>query len=107
MIHDLGFMIQELRNEKISRMIPIRFTKHAIKKFSVLRTYGVLVSRAQVIRTIRTPDFIDYKRLPLYIAQGNFDKRLVLRVVYKNKGAIIVVITFYPGLKSQYEKSNP
>ena len=86
--------------------MPIRFTKHALKKFVALRAYGVVVSRAQVVHIIRTPDFVDYRRLPLYIAQGNFDKRRVLRVVYKSKGATIVVITFYPGLKSQYEKSN-
>lgn len=86
------------------RMTPIHFTKHALKKFDALKAYGVLVSRAQVVRAIRTPDVIDYRRLPLYIAQGSFDKRRVLRVVYKAKGATIVVITFYPGLKSQYEK---
>lgn len=86
--------------------MPIRFTKHAIKKFIVLKSYGVLVSRAQVVHTINNPDFVDYGRLPLYIAQSNFDKRRVLRVVYKQKSATIVVITFYPGLKSQYEKNN-
>jgi hypothetical protein len=85
-------------------MAPIRFTKHALKKFSALKTYGVLVSRTQVIRIIRTPDFVDYRRLSLYIAQGGFDTRRVLRVVYKVKSATIVVITFYPGLRSQYEK---
>ena len=78
---------------------------HALKKFGALREYGVLVSRAQVIRIVRAPDFVDYRRLPLYIAQSDFDKRRVLRVVYKVKGATIVVITFYPGLKSQYEKN--
>lgn len=86
--------------------MPIRFTKHALQKFNALKVYGVSVSRAQVIQVIRTPDFVDYRRLPLYIAQGDFDKRRVLRVVYKQKGAIIVVITFYPGLKSQYEKNS-
>ncbi len=87
-------------------MISIRFTKHALKKFAVLRAYGVLVSRAQVLRVIRNPDFVDYRRLPLYIAQKDFDRKRVLRAVYKNKGATIVVITFYPALKSHYEKNN-
>lgn len=85
---------------------PIRFTNHALKKFNVLKGYGVSVSRAQVVHVIRNPDFVDYRRLPLYIAQGSFDRRRVLRVVYKQKNATIVVITFYPGLKSQYEKDN-
>jgi len=84
--------------------MPIRFTKHALEKFSALRSYGVLISRAQVLRVIYHPDSVDYRRLPLYIAQGDFDTRRVLRVVYKKKGATLVVITFYPGLKSQYEK---
>jgi hypothetical protein len=65
-----------------------------------------LVSRAQVLRVIRTPDFVDYRRLPLYIAQGSFDTRRVLRVVYRKKSATLVVITFYPALKSHYEKDN-
>lgn len=86
--------------------MPIRFTKHALGKFSVLKAYGVSVSRAQVTSIVRSTDSVDYRRLPLYIAQGGFDKRRVLRVVYKQKGATIVVITFYPGLKSHYEKDN-
>ena len=88
--------------------MPIRFTKHALEKFGVLKSYGVSVSRTQIAHIIRTPDIVDYRRLPLYIAQGEFDKRRVLRVVYKRKqkGATIVVITFYPGLKSHYEKDN-
>lgn len=86
--------------------MPIRFTKHALQKFSELKKYGVLITRAQVVQTIRRPDSIDYRRLPLYIAQSGFDKRRVLRVVYKQKGATIVIITFYLGLKSQYEKDN-
>jgi len=72
----------------------------------MLRVYGVLVSRAQVVRVVRSPDSVDYRRLPLYIAQGSFDTRRVLRVVYKKKGATLVVITFYPGLKSHYEKDS-
>ncbi len=86
--------------------MPIRFTKHALEKFSVLKSYGVSVSRTQIAQIIRTPEIIDCRRLPLYIAQGELDKRRVLRVVYKQKGATIVVITFCPGLKSHYEKDN-
>ena len=85
--------------------MPIRFTKHALKKFLTLRAYGVVVSRTQVVGVVQSPDLIDYRRLPLYIAQGDFDKRRVLRVVYRKKGATLVVITFYPGLKSHYEKN--
>ena len=82
----------------------IRFTKHALDKFSVLRRGGIVVSRARILHILEHPDLVDYRRLPLYIAQGSLDTRRILRVVYTQKGATIVVITFYPGLKSQYEK---
>lgn len=81
-----------------------RFTKHALEKFGVLKSAGVMVSRAQVLHIVRKPDLIDYRRLPLFIAQGDFDKTRVLRVVYRHAGETRVVITFYPGRKSQYEK---
>jgi len=44
--------------------------------------------------------------LPLLIAQVGWDKRRVLRVVYKVEGGTKIVITFYPGMKSQYEKES-
>ena len=84
-------------------MMRIRFTRHALEKFTVLRRHGVFVSREKVLRTIAFPDTIDYRRDPLLIAQGDLDTTHVLRVVYRIEGATRVVITFYPGRKSQYE----
>ncbi|MDO8576403.1 MAG: DUF4258 domain-containing protein [bacterium] len=84
----------------------IRFTTHALRKFSVLRRHGFLVSKRQVVRAVEKPDRVDYSRLPLLIAQVDWDKRRVFRVVYRVKGDIKVIITFYPGMKSQYEKEN-
>lgn len=81
----------------------IRFTKHAIEKFVVLRRHGVLVSRNKVLRTVTSPETIDYRREPLRIAQSNLDAAHVLRVVYRTEEATRVIITFYPGRKSQYE----
>lgn len=82
----------------------VRFTAHALRKFAVLRRHGVSVSRRQIVQTVEKPDRVDYGRLPLLIAQVGFDKRRVLRVVYKIDGGTKVIITFYPGMKSQYEK---
>lgn len=82
----------------------IKFTKHAEEKFLVLRRHGVRVLKEQVLCSIRNPDKLDYTRRPLIIAQGVFDKRRVLRVVYKMEKNVILVITFYPGRKTQYEK---
>lgn len=47
---------------------------------------------------------IDYSRSPLLIAQRKFDKTHILRVVYKQEGDLIKIITFYPGRSTQYEK---
>ncbi|MFH1968270.1 MAG: DUF4258 domain-containing protein [bacterium] len=82
----------------------IAFTKHAINKFEVLKRHGFLISEKQVLKTIESPDLIDYSRLPLLIAQRKFDKDHVLRVVYKEEREMIKIITFYPGRRKQYEK---
>ena len=83
----------------------IRFTRHALEKFSILRRHGVVISKSAVIHVVADPEIIDYSRAPLKIAQRSFDKTRVLRVVYKETGDKKVVITFYPGRKKQYGKS--
>ncbi len=80
------------------------FTKHAVDKFETLRRHKFIVTREQVLETVENPDIIDYSRLPLLIAQRPFDRSHILRVVYKQEGGIIRIITFYPGRKLQYEK---
>jgi len=82
----------------------IAFTKHAREKFLLLKRHKVLVSREQVLETVRNPERLDYSRLPLLIAQRGFDKTRVLRVVYQMEKNDILIITFYPGKRSQYEK---
>ena len=83
----------------------IHFTKHAREKFIILRRHGVVISESMVIRTLMYPASIDRSRLPLKIAQRSFDKTRVLRVVYKESDGDKVVITFYPGRKTQYEET--
>lgn len=82
----------------------IYFTKHALKKFEILKRHNFHVSKKQILKIITHPEIIDYSRMPLLIAQGKFDRIHVLRVVYKQEGEIIKVITFYPGRSKQYEK---
>ena len=81
----------------------IRFTRHALEKFLILRHHGFDISKHAVIRTVSHPERIDISRLPLKIAQRNFDKDHVLRVVYKETDKDKIIITFYPGRKKQYE----
>lgn len=82
----------------------VRFTKHALEKFEILKKRGFYVSKRAVIQAVERPDSLDYSRYPLKIAQTDFDKMRVLRVVYKEMGGTKLVITFYPGRKTQYEK---
>lgn len=82
----------------------IRFSKHALEKFKILARHGVVISKKQVIKTIQLPMKKDYRRLPLLIVQSNLDTQHVLRVVYRKDQNDILVITFYPGRKLQYEK---
>lgn len=82
----------------------VRFTRHAVEKFIILRRHGVVITRSAVIRAVMDPETIDYSRTPLKIAQRSFDKTRMLRVVYKEVGDYKLVITFYPGRKKQYGK---
>jgi hypothetical protein len=82
----------------------IIFTKHANDKFSLLRKHKFLVTKQQVLKTLKYPETIDYSRTPLLIAQKQIDREHVLRVVYKKEGNVVKVITFYPGRRENYEK---
>ena len=42
-----------------------------------------LMVENQVKRTIENPEYVDYSRLPLFIAQSRIDTAHMLRVVYK------------------------
>ena len=84
----------------------IRFTRHASEKFLILRRHGVVVSKGMVMRAVTHPEIIDHSRIPLRIAQISFDKARVLRVVYRQEKDEKIVITFYPGRKSQYAKES-
>lgn len=81
----------------------IKFTQHAERKFVVLIRHGFRISRESVILTVLEPESVDTDRMPLLIAQRRIDTRHVLRVVYKVSGEDWVIVTFYPGRRSQYE----
>ena len=82
----------------------VLFTKHAQEKFDLLKRHGVIVSRDLVLLVLRAPALIDRSRHPLFIAQGNLDERHVLRIVCRRESNSIIVITFYPGRRTVYEK---
>lgn len=81
----------------------IYFTQHAKEKFEILRYHQFEVSKEQVIKTVNNPDLIDNSRIPLLVAQKRINTLYVLRVVYKQKNSIKIIITFYPGRIKRYE----
>lgn len=84
-------------------MMNILFTKHADKKVKDLKVLGVPITKNQILTVLKNPIQTDTQSdAPNSIAIGNFDTNHVLRVVYRNEGAILRVITFYPARKGRY-----
>jgi hypothetical protein len=81
----------------------IVFTRHAESKFGILERHGFRVSRAQVVDTLLGPDAILPTVKGRRIAQKVVSEHHVLRVVYREEGEALIVITFYPGRRKYYE----
>lgn len=80
----------------------IRFTRHAREKFEILARHNFLVTEAQEIDTLSSPDKVETERAP-QIAQKILDETHVLRVVFREDGNDKIVITFYPSRRHRYE----
>ena len=87
-------------------MKEIRFTQHSEEKIEILATHGLQITKQLVIDTIVNPDRIEEKENQKKIAQKSFNQNLVIRVVYREVTAFILIITIYPGRKNRYEKNN-
>ena len=79
------------------------FTRHAEGKFDVLERHGFSVSRSRVVDTLLDPDAVLPGTKGRRIAQKRVSEHHVLRVVYREEGEELVVITFYPGRRKYYE----
>ncbi len=84
----------------------IRLSEHTIAKLQVLEELGISVTVKFVTEIIRSPDRLEIEENGKHIAQKQFDDRRVLRVVYREFAAFILVITLYPGKKSRYAKDS-
>jgi hypothetical protein len=84
-------------------MKEIRFSDHARLKMEVLASHTVSIDQDFVVETVRSPDKIAIEE-DKFIAQKRLDENLVLRVVYREFNAFILIITLYPGRRSRYEK---
>jgi len=85
-------------------MKEIRFSDHAQLKMEVLASHEITIDRDLVIETVRSPDKLEIGEEDKLIAQKRLNENLVLRVVYREFNAFILIITLYPGRRSRYEE---
>ncbi|MGK7900668.1 MAG: DUF4258 domain-containing protein [Hormoscilla sp.] len=83
----------------------IRFSNHALSKLDVVNEQGFDIGWELVIETIQSPDRQEQKEGEETVAQKRLNENIVLRVVYREFEAFILVITLYPGRRSRYEKT--
>ena len=81
----------------------IVYTKHAKRKFSFHRQLGWKFSKKDIKKAIQNPYFstIDQER-GVRIVLKDWDTKHDLRVIYKEEGDIITIITFYPTEQGRY-----
>jgi len=85
----------------------IVLTKHAIEKIERFRKNKIIITKENILKVINNPEHVDRNSdKPKIITSKTLNERLVLRVVYKEEGDIIKVITFYPAKKGRYYESN-
>lgn len=85
-------------------MKEIRFSEHSQLKMEVLAKHTVTINSEFIIETVRSPDKLEMGEEDKLIAQKRLNENLVLRVVYREFSAFILIITLYPGRRSRYEK---
>jgi len=86
-------------------MKEIRFSDHAKLKMEILANHAVTIDPNFVIETVRSPDKLETGEEGKLIAQKGLNENLVLRVVYREFNAFILIITLYPGRRSRYEQN--
>lgn len=79
----------------------IIYTKHALKKFSDLRLFGVFITKARILNTIRKPKYKSSDNGNKIIS-ASLDKSHNIRVVYYQENDDIIVVTFYIYRKGRY-----
>jgi len=79
----------------------VRFTKHAVGKFEVVKRYGFEIGERQVVDVVLNPDRLE-KKGQQFFAVKLMDSKYALRVVYEKRKGFLVVITFYPVRRERY-----
>jgi hypothetical protein len=79
----------------------IIYTKHALKKFSDLRLFGIFITKARIQKTITKPKYRSSDNSNL-IVSASLNECHNIRVVYNRQKSDIIVITFYICRKGRY-----
>jgi len=74
----------------------LRYARHAGQKFKGLKRHGFEVTQEQVEETLQSPEAVFPQEGGQFIAQKTVSERHLLWVVFRAKGEVKVVITFYP-----------
>jgi len=85
----------------LSDVSRVRFTRHALDKFGVLRNYGFVIAEEQVVETILHAGRLEI-RGEQFLAVKVLDSKYALRIVYEKRKGFLVVITFYPVRRERY-----
>jgi len=79
----------------------VKFTRHAVEKFEVLKGYGFEVGERQVVDVVLNPARLE-RRGGQFFAVKLLDSKYALRVVYERRKGFLVVVTFYPVRRERY-----
>jgi len=87
-------------------MKKVQFSQHSLNKIKILKKHGIIVNKELIKKIVLKPQQLEEGYKERFVAQGDFDKSRVLRIVYEelNKDEILI-ITLYPGRKERYEKN--
>lgn len=83
----------------------IRWSDHAQFKLKLLAERGLVLTIDQVNAIVRQSDRL-IQETDKSIAQSSINETPVLRVVYREFEAFVLIITLYPGRRSRYEKDS-
>lgn len=84
----------ETRKEGSVCMKEIRFSEHSKLKLEILANHAVSVDTVFIINVVRSPDTLEPGEEAQQIAQKRLDNNRVLRVVYREFAAFMVIIRF-------------
>jgi hypothetical protein len=82
---------------------PIRFTAHALDKLKEEKERGFDVDEELATGILLRPSQVVPARAGRKFAQSPIDERHLLRVLFEEESAGLVIITVYIGARKQYE----